>query len=129
MLTFHKSTRPPCAGQCNKPALGDVEVFPGGTEKDGLGLALAEARLANGKRLINHPAFPTFLAQLAREKYGEGGMLPSSEVAALSSREDEIVKLMRSDIDAYHKARNSKGQLWSDELLEIRRRKTGGKAA
>jgi len=110
-----------------KRVLADPEVLPGGDK--GLGAALLTARLDDGRRLINVPAMAQFLAGLAREHYGEGGMLPSSEVKEMETRETELLKVMRTDIDRYHREKNAKGQTMAQELAEIRQRKAGGKRA
>ncbi len=108
-------------------ALKDAEFLPGGMGEGGLGTAFRSARMPDGTALINHPGFAGFLAQLARERYGEAAMLPGAEVAALSSREDEIKRIMQTDMERYWREKNAQGQTMADELLEIRRRKAGNK--
>lgn len=110
-------------------ALNDPELIPGGMGEGGLGAAIMAARLDNGQRLINMPGMATFLAQLAREKYGEGSLIPASEMTSLSTREDEITRIMNTDIQRYYRERNSKGQTMEQELAEIMRRKEGRRAA
>ena len=109
-----------------KRALNDPEVLPGGMADGGLGAALMTARLADGRRLINMPGMADFLANIAREKYGESAMLPSSEVTALNSREAEITKIMETDIDRYYRERNANGETLQQELAAIMARKSGG---
>lgn len=106
-------------------ALKDPEVFP-----DNLGVALGEARLPDGTRLVNHAGFEPFLYQLALGSYGESSM-PSGDAAAalLSSREEEIAKVRDTDIQKYRTERNSSGQTMAEEMLDIQRKKSarGGK--
>lgn len=110
-------------------ALNDPEIFPGGMEEGGIGRALMTARTDDGRRLINSPQVLNWLAQVAREHYGEGALIPSQEASALNSREEELLKVMRTDIDRYHRERNSRGQTMQQELAEIRARKSGKRAA
>lgn len=102
-------------------ALKDPEVIP-----PKLGEALKHARLPDGTRLVNHIDFPGFMAGFARERYGDGGLITGETGKALATREAELVKMMKEDSDAYYMGRNSKGQTFADELLEIRRTKESG---
>lgn len=102
-------------------ALKDAEVLPGK-----LGEALKHARLPDGTRLVNHLDFPGFMASLARERYGDGGLITGETGKALATREADLVKMMKEDPDTYYMGKNQKGQTFADELLEIRRAKEFG---
>lgn len=104
-------------------ALNDQELMPGG-----LGKLFKDARAADGTKLIHTPQFATWLADLAVQNYGAGSMVTGDGTSAtLNSREEELVKMMRTNIDEYQNGRNAKGQRYSEELLEIRQRKAGGR--
>lgn len=109
-----------------KRALNDADVLPGGMSEGGVGQAMLNARLPNGQRLINTPAVAEFLAGLARERYGEGAMIPGSEMKVLDDREAEIKRVRNTDIDRYYREKNGKGQTMEQELREIMERKGGG---
>lgn len=98
--------------------LKDSEALP-----NDLGGALKQARMPDGSLLVNHPAFATSFVQLARERYGDAGMISGDALAAQQSREAELVAMMKNDADKYFNGRNAKGQSFADELLEIRREK------
>lgn len=106
--------------QILKRVLKDPEIMP-----DGLGTAMAEARMADGTLLRNHPAFFQAFANLAKEKYGEASMLPADTVNQLNNREAELVKLMSENYDDYMHKKGPNGKTASDELTEIRRAKEG----
>lgn len=76
--------------------LKDETVFP-----EGLGLRFVEARLADGHRLINDARIARFFIDLAREKYGDGGMITGDGAARLADRKAAIQKIMRSNIAQY----------------------------
>lgn len=103
-----------------KRALKDPELMP-----DGLGAAMADARMPDGTLLRNHPAFFQAFANLAKEKYGEAAMLPQDTVNHLNNREAELVKLMNENYDDYMHKKGPSGKTGSDELMEIRRAKEG----
>lgn len=69
---------------------------------DGLGDLIAGARDANGHRLLNNPAMARFLAQRARDAYGEGGFITPDAAARHSTRKAEIERIMKSDIKSYY---------------------------
>jgi len=100
-------------------AIHDPALFPGG-----LGTELAQARLADGHRLVNHPAFPRFLTNLALGHYGDGALISGDSKGAVHSREEELIKIRNTDIDRYYRERNASGQTLADELMEIRQKKT-----
>lgn len=85
--------------------------------------ALLTATLPDGRILLNDPTIASFLVGLARQNYGDGAILTGEQEATLSSREEELVKVMQTDINRFNSERNAKGQILSDELLDIRRRK------
>lgn len=99
-------------------ALGDQELFPGG-----LGAILKDARAPDGMKLINKAEFADWLANFSVDNYGAGAMITGEGNATLNSREEELVQMMRSDIDKYQNGRNAKGQTFATELLEIRQKK------
>lgn len=103
-------------------ALKDPDIMPGG-----LGSAMVDARMADGTLLRHHPAFFAAFAQLARQQYGEAALLPADTIAAINGREEELVRMMKTDYNTYMSAKNAKGQLLTDELTEIRRQKAGNK--
>lgn len=76
--------------------LKDGEVFP-----DGFAKALNEARLPDGRRLVNQAAFANWLGSLARERYGEGAMLYGDARANVTNRKSEIEKILQSDPRRY----------------------------
>jgi hypothetical protein len=81
--------------------LKDAESFP--ELANGLGDKLAQARDADGHRLINDPAMLKLLRKMAMDAYGEGAM-PSSDVStARSSRKAEIEKQMNTDMNEYYR--------------------------
>jgi hypothetical protein len=100
--------------------LKDADVFP-----NDLGTQILTARTADGSRLINNPDLIRLLVGQARDKYGETSMISANEATALSSREDEIIKIMNTDIDRYWREKNAKGQSMQEELAEIQARKSG----
>lgn len=108
-----------------KRVIDDGEILPGGMKEGGVGAAIMDARLSDGRKLINVPGMVSFLASLARQSYGETALLPSSEVASIESREAEITRIMREDINRYYREKNSKGQTLEQELAELRARKAG----
>jgi hypothetical protein len=110
-----------------KRLVNDGEVFP-----DEAGKLIADARTADGHRLINNPAIARFLINFAREHYGEGSMLSGDQQAAANTEEQELLNLMKTDIDAYNfKPWKTTGMTASQRLLEIRRQKEarGGRRA
>ncbi len=108
-----------------KRALQDEDVLPGG-----VGEAIIEARLPDGRRLINHTGMISFLANLARDAYGEGALLPKSEERAIDSRQAEIEKVMSEDMNRYYREKNAKGQTLEQEYREIlAKRERGGRKA
>jgi hypothetical protein len=110
-----------------KRALEDTNLLPGGMGEDGTSSAIMAARLPDGRRLVNVPGMAMFLANLSRERYGETAMIPPSERVNLDSREQEIRKVLATDIDRYYREKNSKGQTMEQELREISARKSGGR--
>lgn len=80
-----------------KRLLKDPEHMP-----DGLGDLLAEARDANGRRLINNPAMARMLIQMSRDAYGDGGFITPDAAARHSTRKSEIERIMKSDIKSYY---------------------------
>lgn len=80
-----------------KRLLKDPEHMP-----DGLGDLLAEARDANGRRLINNPAMARMLIQMSRDAYGDGGFITPDAAARHSTRKAEIERIRDTDIQRYH---------------------------
>ena len=103
-----------------KRLVDDGDVFP-----DEAGKVLAQARdPETGKRLINNPAIARFLINYARDHYGDGAMISGDQQAAANTEEQELVKLMNSDIDEFnHRPWKTTGMTGSERLMEIRRRK------
>lgn len=100
-----------------KQMLEDSELFP-----DGLGGELAQVRLSNQTRLINHPAFVKFMIETARERRGEGGFISGGEAAAFQSEKAELEALMNSDISTYQSLPwKSSGKTGSERYLELMR--------
>ncbi|MGH6814689.1 MAG: hypothetical protein ACREC6_03200, partial [Hyphomicrobiaceae bacterium] len=57
----------------------------------------------------------------------KAGLPPTSQQrslsrSAISSREDELIRIRNTDIDRYFRERNARGQAAADELMEIRRK-------
>lgn len=75
----------------------------------------------NGERMLNHPAIAKWMIGMARERYGDAGMVSGSQMEALSSREEQILKVMKSDFNKYLSEGLDK------ELAGIRAKKSGGK--
>lgn len=102
-----------------KRLVDDAEVFP-----DEAGKLLAQARTADGHRLINNPAVARFLINFARDHYGEGSMLNGDQQAQVNTEEQELINLMNTDIDAYnYRPWKTTGMTASQRLLEINRKK------
>lgn len=96
--------------------LNDPEAFP-----DGIGPLIAAARDPNGVRLVDNPSFFRWLDSYAELYKGESGLVSAEDVSAMTSREEEIVKIMKSNLDEYYEKGLDK------ELQEIRDRKSGGR--
>lgn len=79
-----------------KRLLADSEHMP-----DGLGELIASARDANGRRLLNNPAMARYLAQQARDAYGDGGFITPDAAARHSTRKAEIERIRDTDIARY----------------------------
>lgn len=94
----------------------DPDIFP-----DNFGEMLAGARLPDGNRLINHPTFAKFMLDIGKERYGDAALIPSNQMSQMQSREDELVKIMNTDISKMHREKNTKGQSLWDELMDLRR--------
>jgi hypothetical protein len=105
-----------------KRVVNDPEVFP-----EEAGKLLAEARTADGRRLINNKDIAKFLINYAKEVYGEGSMVSGDQQAAANTEEQEIINLMNTDIDTYnYKPWKTTGMTASQRLLEINRKKEAG---
>lgn len=91
----------------------------------GLGALLIEARTPEGHRLINTPEAADWLVSQARAQYGDGAMIYGDAKNQLNSREEEIKKIQKTDINRYY------SEKLDQELLDIARRKAGsrGRAA
>lgn len=85
--------------------------------------AVRTATLPDGRLLFNEPSVVSYFVGLAREKYGDGAILTGEQESSLSSREDEIVKIMNTDSQRYWNEKNAKGQSMADELIELRQRR------
>jgi hypothetical protein len=102
-----------------KRVVNDPEVFP-----EEAGKLLAEARTADGRRLINNKDIAKFLINYAKDIYGEGSMISGEQQAASNTEEQELVNLMNTDIDAYmHKPWKTTGMTGTQRYLEIQRKK------
>lgn len=99
----------------------DTEALPAG-----LGERIATARTADGHRLINTPEMISFLAEMARDRYGEGAMIRGEQAKALGERKHEIEKIMREDINRYYREKNADGKTLEAEYREILSRENGG---
>jgi hypothetical protein len=105
-----------------KRLVEDAEVFP-----DEAGKLLAQARTADGHRLINNPAVARFLINHARDHYGEGSMISGDQQAAANTEEAELTRLRDTNIDEYmHRPWKTTGMTGSERLLEIMRKKEAG---
>ena len=99
-------------------ALKDERVFP-----EQLGIAMADARMPDGTKLFNHPAFEPFLHQLALSTYGEGAMVSGEQATAAASEKSELETLMNTNIDDYmNKPWKNSGMTASQRLYEINKR-------
>lgn len=99
-------------------ALKDERVFP-----QELGIAMADARMPDGTKLFNHPAFEPFLHQLALSTYGEGAMISGEQATAAASEKAELEALMNTDIDTYmNKPWKNTGMTASQRLYEINKK-------
>lgn len=68
------------------------------------GTQLAAARMEDGSRLIDQPWFVKWVAGLARDTYGDDGMLAAGDGAAQgSNRMREIEHIMNTDMNRYFK--------------------------
>lgn len=85
--------------------------------------ALVTARHPDGRILLNDPEIAGYLIGLARQQYGDGGILTGDEQSSLSSREEALVKMMHEDPDAYYRAGPNGQKSPADELVELRQRK------
>lgn len=85
--------------------------------------AFTSARHPDGRILLNDPEVASFLVSLARQQYGDGAILTGEQESVLSSREEELIKIRNTNIDRFNSETNAKGELLSDELLNIRRAK------
>lgn len=83
--------------------------------------ALLAARTPDGKRLANMPPVLDFIAQRSRETYGDGGMLYGDAKVELTSRKNEILKVMNEDIGRYYR------EGLADEYATILQKESGGK--
>lgn len=99
-------------------ALKDERVFP-----QELGIAMADARMPDGTKLFNHPAFEPFLHQLALSTYGEGAMISGEQATAAASEKAELEALMNTDIDTYmNRPWKNTGMTASQRLYEINKK-------
>lgn len=103
--------------------LKDPEHMP-----DGLGDLLAEARDANGRRLINNPAMARMLIQMSRDAYGDGGFITPDAAARHSTRKAEIERIRDTDIARYRSEKLDQEYM---EILEkeVQINKRRGRAA
>ena len=84
------------------------------------GRLLKDARLPNGNRLLNHPDFARAMMAMSRQR---GNPMPD-----LQAEENELVALMKEDIDRFnHKMWRATGKTADARLLEIRRAKAARK--
>lgn len=79
--------------------LNDTEVLP-----DGLGPVLAQARDADGNRLINNAAVAKFLINLGLDRYGDGAMISGDAKQTMASEKESLEKLMKTNFAEYVKA-------------------------
>jgi hypothetical protein len=79
-----------------KRLIEDPDVMP-----DGLGTELLGARTADGRRLINNPAFAKLLIQMSRDTYGDGGFITGDARAKHDSRKSEIERIKNTNIEQY----------------------------
>lgn len=93
----------------------DADVIP-----PALRDALVSARTPDGRRISNMPETIDFLASIARDRYGDGGMLYGDAKVEVSNELKEIEKIRDTDIDKYYREGH---HIKYAELLK----KTGGK--
>ncbi len=64
--------------------------------------AILSARDNEQRRVINNHKVTAWLTDLALQHYGDGALISTGQAEAMQSREDEIVRIMNSDIDKYY---------------------------
>jgi hypothetical protein len=99
-----------------KRVLEDVELLP-----DGLGAVLANARDADGHRLINNASVAKWLIGLGLEKYGDGALISGDAKSSIASEKERLQSLMKSNYDEYLKQDGPK------KYAEILQREQGRK--
>jgi hypothetical protein len=92
-----------------KRTLEDKELFPGDS-----GEWLAKATV-DGKRLINHPDIAKALIAIGLERFGAGGLVTGGEMSRMTSRLDEIKKVLKEDPSRYFREK------LDVEMMELRR--------
>lgn len=99
---------------------GDV-MFRDGT----LPQAIASARLPDGTRIIDHPGFEEWWYGVTLNHYGAASLISGDAQREMSNREEELVKLMNTNIAEFRRGKSADGKSFSEELQEIRRKKAG----
>lgn len=68
---------------------------------EGAAEVLTSVRMDDGTRLIDNPWFAKWMAQIARDTYGDVSFIGGEGVAAISNRMKEVQEILRSDPDRY----------------------------
>lgn len=79
-----------------KRTLNNTDIIPADV-KD----ALLTARDGSGNLLRNNPAFLNMWAQIGKEVYGDGPVITGDAKATMSSRKEEIEKVLKTDFKRY----------------------------
>ena len=91
-----------------------IKAFLASEVPEQLGEAIATARAADGRRLLNDPAFVSMLLQVAQSS--------TPQPSTAGSEEAELTALMHNDLDTYNFGRwRGTDQRPCDRLLEIKR--------
>lgn len=81
-----------------KRALSDGDLIPAPLKE-----AILSARTPDGHRLANMPEVIDLIIGMARQTYGDGGMLYGDAKVQHNSRKQEIEKVMATDMDKYYR--------------------------
>jgi hypothetical protein len=105
---------------------GNINLMKRVLEHDlpkGLGDALANARMADGHRLINHPEFPAWLVGLGKEIHGDEIVRGDGKPTTAGDRLAEISNILATDAQRYWREK------LDEEAIVLRRQleKSGGK--
>ncbi len=92
--------------------------------RDGSGAKLWNARDEQGHRLVYDPAVIEVLTSIAVDHYRDGSLVTGEQNAHAESEENELVALMKTDIDAFnYKPWKASGKTAEARLYEIRKAK------